>query len=189
MNRDSQIIAQLEQRDEQALTEIRRIYGKLCFRIAQQMLGSAEDAEECVSDMLLAVWNSIPPHQPEHLEAYLVTLLRRSAMDRLRRMYSQKRGGRQFVQALDELSEILPAAETMESECSRRDLTATLRKCRDTLPERAQRVFLQRYLLAMPLRDIAADNAMTAGAVKVLLHRTRKQMREMLREEGYDGSL
>ena len=189
MYSDSQIIALLEQRDEQALTEIRTVYGKLCFRIAQQMLGSAEDAEECVSDMLLAVWNSIPPHQPEHLEAYLVTLLRRSAMDRLRRMYSQKRGGKQFVQALDELSEILPAADTVESEYSRRELTAALRKCLDTLPARTQRIFLQRYLLAMPVRDIAADNAMTVSAVKVLLHRTRKQMCEMLREEVYHGSL
>ena len=65
MNRDSQIIAQLEQRDEQALTEIRRIYGKLCFRIAQQMLGSAEDAEEmevvirCFSERDMRVYEGL----------------------------------------------------------------------------------------------------------------------------------
>ncbi|MBP0967773.1 MAG: sigma-70 family RNA polymerase sigma factor [Oscillospiraceae bacterium] len=189
MQDDSRIIACLLRRDEQALNMIRNTYGKLCFRIAQQMLGSKEDAEECVNDMLLAVWRSVPPHQPESLEAYLVTLLRRAAMDRLRQMHSQKRGGRQLAAALDELSELLPAKDNVEQECSRRDLTEALRHCVDALPEKAQRIFLQRYLLAMPLRQIAVDNGMTLSAVKVLLHRTRKQMQELLRREGFDEQL
>ena len=153
------------------------------------MLGNTEDAEECLIDMLLAVWRSIPPHQPESLEAYLVTLLRRSAMDSLRRRNSRKRGGRQLAAALDELAEVIPAKDNVELECTRRDLTETLRKGIDNLPEKAQRIFLQRYLLAMPLRDIAADNGMSLSAVKVLLHRTRKQMRDYLIQEGYDEQL
>ena len=189
MKNDHHIIALLQTRDEQALQAIRSAYGNLCFRIAQQMLGSAEDAEECVNDMLLAVWNSVPPHQPVHLEAYLVTLLRRSAMDRLRKQNSQKRGGKQFSEALDELAELLPANETVEAELSRRDLAAALKNSIDALPEKAQRVFLQRYLLVIPLQEIAADNGMTLSAVKVLLHRTRKQLQDILRKDGYDESL
>ncbi|MBR3448801.1 MAG: sigma-70 family RNA polymerase sigma factor [Oscillospiraceae bacterium] len=189
MHNDSRIIALLQKRDEQALNMIRAAYGKLCFRIAQRMLGNQEDAEECVNDMLLAVWQTVPPHQPESLEAYLVTLLRRSAMDRLRQRNSQKRGGRQLAAALDELSELLPARDNVELECSRRALTKALRKCIDGLPAKAQRVFLQRYLLAMPLQEIAADNGMSLSAVKVLLHRTRKQMRDFLRKEGFDEQL
>ncbi len=189
MHNDSRIITLLQKRDEQALTMIRAAYGKLCCRIAQQMLGSKEDAEECVNDMLLAIWRTVPPHQPESLEAYLVTLLRRSAMDRLRQRNSQKRGGRQFAAALDELSELLPARDNVELECSRRALTEALRKCIDGLPAKAQRVFLQRYLLTMPLQEIAADNGMSLSAVKVLLHRTRKQIRDRLKEEGFDEQL
>ena len=89
---DEQIIALLQKRDEQALAEIRTAYGRLCFSVAEQMLGSAEDAEECVNEMLLSVWNSIPPHIPYNLKNYLVTLLRRAATDQLRRNTRLKRG-------------------------------------------------------------------------------------------------
>ena len=58
---DQQIIALLQKRDEKALLEIRQAYGGLCFQTAYRILGSREDAEECVSDMLIGVWNSIPP--------------------------------------------------------------------------------------------------------------------------------
>lgn len=185
MHTPSQIITMLQNREEQALGIVRGQYGGLCFRIAQQMLGSAEDAEECLNDTLLALWNSVPPHEPQNLEAYLVTLLRRTAMDRLRQTQSIKRGGGRFAEVLEELAEALPAAEDVEAECSRRLMTDAVKACLDTLPEKTQRIFLQRYLLSMSLQEIAADNGVPLSTVKTGLHRTRKLIREYLEKEGY----
>ncbi|MBP0966526.1 MAG: sigma-70 family RNA polymerase sigma factor, partial [Oscillospiraceae bacterium] len=140
---DNNIIALLQKRDEQALAEIRQAYGRLCFSVAEQMLGSPEDAEECMNEMLLSVWNSIPPHVPYNLKNYLVTLIRRAATDQLRRNTRLKRGGNQVMQTLDELAEVIPAQETVESEVDRHALTAALRRFLDALPEQSKQIFLE----------------------------------------------
>ena len=81
---DSRIIALLQKRDELALHEIRSTYGALCKQLAFRILGNPQDAEECVSDMLLAVWNSRNPIEPHSLKAYLISLTRHAATDKLK---------------------------------------------------------------------------------------------------------
>ena len=181
---DSQIITLLQKRDETALEQLRTAYGGLCFRIAEQMLGSRQDAEECVSDMLLAVWNSVPPHEPVSLEAYVVTLVRRAAMGKLKAQSSIKRGGREYTLALDELADILPAGDDVERTADLRELTAVLTKWLRTLEPLPQRIFMQRYYLSEPVGAIAERNGIGVSAVKMTLHRTRKKLRAFLREEG-----
>ena len=182
---DHNIITLLQKRDEQALAEIRGAYGSLCFRIAEQMLGSAEDAEECVNEMLLSVWNSIPPHEPDNLKTYLVVLIRRAATDCLRRNTRLKRGGAQAVQTLDELAEVIPARETVESEVDRHELTAALRMFLDALPEQSRQIFMERYYFAQPVQKIAEMYRMRETAVSVLLHRIRKKLKKHLEKEGF----
>lgn len=182
---DNRIIELLQKRNELALSEIRSTYGNLCFRIAEQMLGNSEDAEECVNEMLLAVWNSVPPHEPHNLEAYIVTLLRRAATDRLRHLSRQKRGGSSSAQTLDELAEVIPAKETVESEFDRHELTAALRSFLDALPDKSRQIFLERYYFAKPVQEIAEAHQMRVGAVSVLLHRIRKKLKKHLGKEGF----
>lgn len=182
---DHRIIELLQKRDEAAIAEIRSKYGNLCFRIAEQMLHNAEDAEECVSEMLLAVWNSVPPQVPRNLEAYLVTLLRRAATDRLRSMTRLKRGGSQIAETLDELAEVIPAKDNVESEVDRRALTAALRSFLDGLSEASRQIFMERYYFNTPVRTIAERHRMQVSAVNVHLHRIRKKLKKHLEKEGF----
>lgn len=184
MNRDSCIIEMLLRREEAALQMIRDAYSAQCSQIAYRITGSREDAEECVNDMLLDVWNTVPPNRPNDLQAYLVSLVRRRAIDKYRYAHRQKRGGMQTA-ALDELAEILPSEENVETIFSQKQISAAVRTFLDTISLKSRRVFLQRYLLAMPEKEIAADNAMTVISVKVMLHRTRKRIQEYLRKEGF----
>ena len=181
---DAAIIALLQKRDEAAISEIRSKYGNLCFRIAEQMLHNAEDAEECVSEMLLAVWNSVPPQVPRNLEAYLVTLLRRAATDRLRSLTRQKRGGTQVSEVLDELADVLPSSENVEKSVELKELTAALNAWIRTLPEESGRIFMERYYLSEPLQSVAARHGLTEDAVKNRLKRIRSKLKEYLRKEG-----
>ena len=182
---DSRIIALLQKRNEGALNAIRTEYGGLCFRIAENILGNAQDAEECVSDVLLAVWNSIPPQHPESLEAYVVTLTRHNAVSMLRAKKSLKRGGREFVQALEELNEAVPSGFSVEETVDRRALTDLLTRWLRTLEPVPQRIFMQRYYLSESVQSIAAENNMRVSAVKMTLHRLRKRLKAFLREEDY----
>ena len=182
---DHRIIELLQKRDEAAISEIRSKYGNLCFKIAEQMLHNTEDAEECVSEMLLAVWNSVPPQEPRNLEAYLVTLLRRAATDRLRSLTRLKRGGAQIPETLDELAEVIPAKDNVESEVDRRALTAALRLFLDGLPESSRQIFMERYYFNTPVRTIAERHRMQVSAVNVQLHRIRKKLKKHIEKEGF----
>lgn len=58
---DAQIIELFFARSEDAISELDKKYGKLCHKLADNILASAQDAEECVNDAYLSTWNAIPP--------------------------------------------------------------------------------------------------------------------------------
>ena len=47
---DAQIIELFFVRSEDAISELDKKYGKLCHKLADNILASAQDAEECVND-------------------------------------------------------------------------------------------------------------------------------------------
>ena len=61
---DTELLAMFNDRDQAALSETQKQYGGFCFRIAVNILGCREDAEECLNDALMKLWNSIPPIRP-----------------------------------------------------------------------------------------------------------------------------
>ena len=74
---DSDIIRLFYDRDERAIAETAEKYGRYCMTIARDILDSEQDAEECVSDVYLKAWNSIPADEPASLKAYVAVLTRR----------------------------------------------------------------------------------------------------------------
>ena len=61
MNMDEKLLRMFQARDEQALQAASVQYGKLCRTMAYRILGDRQDAEECANDVLLKLWNAIPP--------------------------------------------------------------------------------------------------------------------------------
>ena len=145
---DDSIIKQLNCRDENALQDIRNKYGKLCYQMAYRILENREDSDECVNDMLLSVWDSIPPQLPMSLQAYLITLVRHETINKAKHESRQKRGNAEFLLALDELAEILPSGEQVETTVERRELLKALTTFLSTLKPEAKQLFMERYYLA-----------------------------------------
>lgn len=185
MRSDHEIITLLQKRDEQGIGLLREQYGSLCHALAYRILGRQEDAEECVSDAMLMIWNSIPPDVPENLQAYLVTIVRRSAIDRLRRDISQKRGGAYYAQSLDELADVLPSADSVDAAVDQRELSRALLSFLMTLKPETRHIMMQRYYFAMPLQEIADINKLSLSKVKLTLMRTRAKLLDYLEKEGF----
>ncbi len=180
---DSRIVALLQKRDERALNEIREKYGKLCFKMAYNILGNRQDAEECLNDMLLAIWESSTELDPVGLRAYLVTLTRHIAIDKVKTQNRQKRGGAHFALVLDELADILPSNETVEQQFDAHELSVAISEWVQKLSPEIQRIFIQRYFMSESIRAIAFKNDMSESAVKTALHRIRKKLKEYLKKE------
>ncbi|MBR5722241.1 MAG: sigma-70 family RNA polymerase sigma factor [Oscillospiraceae bacterium] len=179
------IIARLNRRDESALEQVQSGYGKLCGKLAYDILGSWEDSEECVSDMLMKVWQTIPPNHPESLKAYLITLIRHLAIDRYHLQTAKKRGGTQFDEALDELEDTLVSDDNISAAVEKRELTRAIECFLDTLPQKSRNIFMRRYYMADSVRGIADAYGIGVSAVKISLMRTRNKLNQFLKEEGY----
>lgn len=57
---DQLIIELFFKRCEEAIAATSEKYGKLCKSISDRILKNNEDAEECVSDTYLTLWDTIP---------------------------------------------------------------------------------------------------------------------------------
>lgn len=171
-------------RDESALTDTAARYGETCRALAQRILGDPRDAEETFNDALLRAWQHIPPDRPAHFLAYLCTITRNLASDRLRAAGRLRRGGAAVRVPLEELAECIPAAESVEQEADRRTLAAAVTAFLDSQPQNARVLFMQRYWAMRPVREIAKQYGIGENTVKSILRRTRERLRCYLEEEG-----
>ena len=104
---DKKIIELYFERNQQAIKKTDIKYGKLCHKIAYNVLNNRQDSEECVNDTYLGVWNRIPPARPGNFKSYISTIVRNISIDKFRKLKAQKRSAN-MVMALDELAVVLP---------------------------------------------------------------------------------
>lgn len=148
--------------------------------LARRLLPSPEDAEECVNDALLDIWNTIPPQKPKSLASYACMLTRRRAIDRVRYLSAQKRGSGAWLVALDELEECVPGeAGVREEEAA---LTEVVNGFLETLSLRDRAIFLGRYFGFESIEELATAHGMTKNSVNIRLSRMRKKLKAYLAE-------
>lgn len=186
MPEDREIVELYWKRSEEAIRMTREKYGRYLAKIAQNILPAPEDREECLNDVYLKAWNSMPPHRPEVLSTYLGKLTRERAIDLYRKNHSQKRGGSEYALSLSELEEVLPAGDTTVEEAEGRRLDRVLEDWLRTLSPETRKVFVSRYFYSDPVRDIARNLNMSESKVKSMLFRARKGLGKRLTEEGFE---
>lgn len=181
---DAAIVALYWARDEQALAETAAKFGAYCRKIADNILHSAHDAEECENDTWLAAWNSMPTNRPARLAPYLGRITRNLALDRFDRAAAQKRGSGQTCAPLDELAECVAAPGSVEDSFDAAETGRLISAFLRTLPEETRSIFLRRYWYCDATADIAARYGLTESKVRVTLHRTRGKLAAYLQERG-----
>lgn len=175
---DKKIVGLFYRRSEQAVAELSAKYGTLCLKIAMNILGDRQDAEECVNDAWLGVWNSIPPQEPEALRPYVCRIVRNLALKRYRSNTALKRSG--FAVSLSELEGCIPD-DSLEERFSAEVLAAEIDAFLATVCRDDRVMFLRRYYLAEPLPEIAAAFGITPHNASVRLSRIRGKLREYLK--------
>lgn len=179
---DEKIIALFFERDDKAIQETQAKYGRLCYSVAINILGVHEDAEECVNDAYLGVWNSIPPNRPSSFSAFLLKTTRNLSLKRLRFRTAEKRGGGQATLSFDELAECIPDSFDIEKELEASELTALINAFLRALPQTERRIFICRYWYCDSVADISKSFGFGEGKVKMILMRTRNKLRDLLSE-------
>ena len=81
---DEMIVDLYWKRDESAISETERKYGRYLSKIAYNILSDWEDSKETVNDTYLKAWNSMPTHKPSVLSTYLGKITRQLSIDAFR---------------------------------------------------------------------------------------------------------
>ncbi len=180
---DRKIIKLLFARVEAALDALAKKYGQRLFATARNILGNFQDAEESVNDTYLAVWNAVPPQEPDPLAGFVFRTGRNLALKKYRHNSAEKRNGT-YDLSLDELAGCIPGPaleETLDARALGRAIDAFL----GTVSRDTRVIFLRRYWFGDSVKDIARHFGMTVNAVNVRLSRTRNQLRDYLIKEGH----
>lgn len=171
-------------RDERAIKESDEKYGKLCYRIANNILNNDEDSQECVNDTYVGVWNTIPPTRPNNFKAFVCRITRNLSLKRIEAATRQKRSQVTII-SLDELAEILPdenIAHGVTDEAIGKAISDFLRKEK----EDARNVFVRKYYFFDSIGEIAKHYGFTESKVKNMLYHTRNRLKEYLIKEGVE---
>lgn len=183
---DSKIIELYFERNEEAISATDEKYGAYCMKISQNILGSTEDAKECVNDTYLAAWNSIPPKIPKILSLFLGKITRNFSLNLYRKRHSGKRGGGKYEVVLDEISELVSGKENVEKDFERREILFAINDFLKTLDDERRNIFVCRYWYFYSAKDIAKLFGKKESSVHSSLERTRKKLGKYLSERGFE---
>ncbi len=183
--KDSEIINLYFERNEEAIEMTCKKYGAYCKTIAENILKNPEDSEECVSSALLRLWNSVPPEKPENLKIFLAKITRNIALNVLKAKSAEKRGGKEDFITFDELSECIPAKNSVEESFDAAELEKVVNDFAKKLPEKERNIFIRRYFFFESPKEIGERYAFSENRVSVILHRIRKKLRKYLKKEGF----
>ncbi len=174
---DSDIIKLYQSRDERAIKETDKKYGRSLFALCYNILKSRAECEECKNDTYLSVWSSIPPAEPRSLEAYLTQLARNHAIDRYRSMNTKKR--RMLTPATDELAN-LDLEHEWEDQMRSDELKELISRFLRTLPDRQRYIFIARYYMERAPREIAQRIRVSNATVYRELDEIKQKLRQFL---------
>lgn len=142
---DNDIIKLYFDRSEKAISETSEKYGRYLMCIAENILFSYEDSEECVNSTYLKAWNSIPPKIPQSLRAYLGRITRNSAINLWKTHSAEKRGGTTVDIFFSELEACIPSELTVEENIDGKFLASLLDEFLGTQKEANRKIFVCRY--------------------------------------------
>jgi RNA polymerase sigma factor (sigma-70 family) len=168
---DAELIARTRTGDMTAYDELYRRHIDGAQRVARIVTGSADEAQDVVSEAFTRVLDRLQHGggPDSELGPYLNTIVRRLAIDRYR---ASRRDG---LPADPTLFEVMPEADDPISRSTDREL---VRRAFETLPERWQQVLWHTEIEGRTAAALAPSLGSTPNAVAALAYRAREGLRQ-----------
>lgn len=175
---DNELIDLYLQRSEDAIAATKRVYGSYCTAIASRIVGNTEDTEECISDVMLRVWNAIPPEIPSNFKGWIGCITRNCAITLCRKRDKEP----EYIgEAALELSFALDG--NPEQETDAKVLGETISKFLFEQKKDVRIAFLRRYWYGDSLEETAEHMGWSTAKTKTVLFRTREKLKNYLKQE------
>ena len=182
---DERIIELYLHRDERAIAETDKKYGKILMRIAYNILHDPSDCEECKNDAYLKIWDAIPPNRPNPFSAFIFKIMRNTAINMYKAKMKKSRIPSEFTVSVEELSETLCGADSPESELSAKELGALIIGYLKTLSDRQRYIFIGRFYMGDTLENVAAELGLHFSTVQREAEKIKNGLKNHLERNGY----
>ena len=164
--------------DQSALAALYDESSQLVYSVVLRVLGDVADAEEVTMDVYTQVWRSAAGYDGSRgtVTAWLITLARSRAIDRLRSRSSRLQNETAFPETFDLPSAGLSPERQTEDMQTRRRVTAALQ----TLPPEQREVVRLAFFAGLTHSELAARLQQPLGTVKTRLRMGMMKLREQL---------
>jgi RNA polymerase sigma-70 factor (ECF subfamily) len=162
------LLRRLGEGDAAALGEFYDLHAGLVNGLALRILKNAAEAEDVVQEVFVQVWRQAERYDPSRgsVEAWLCTIARTRALDRLRR-HSARR---------EEAGERLPGAVS----APRTEEALAVRKALDTLSPDQRRALELAYYEGLTQTEIAEQLGQPLGTIKTRIRTAMLRLRDVL---------
>lgn len=164
----------LLEKNEQGMDALLLHYGPLMRYIIAPILQNPQDREDCLSEVLMRVWEKIGQFDGEKgsFHAWLTAITRNTALN-----HARKASG----SSAEELSESTPSPELSPEEALlKKERQEALKTALNRLSYKDRLLFYRKYYYRQSTAQIAAELGMTERAVEGKLYRVKKQLRKSL---------
>lgn len=175
---DNEIVSGIINKDELALKELSKTYGKLIYGVINKILFNNSEInyiEECFNDVLISLWRSLDCYDSEKgsLRNFLISVSKYKAIDYKREI--NKRGiNLEFKEEIAEVN--LEENLDVDNE----DFYILLKN----LKEEDKNIFIKKYLFEESIEKIAKDLGVSRDLVYKRLSRGREKIKnEIIKNE------
>jgi len=171
------------ERSDDAVNTANEKYHNVIFSVIFTILGNREDSEECVNDVYLKLWNSIPPNKPSSFRAYAIKIARNSALGRLKASRAQKRNFGACTYSLETLAGTALEATNEDDERSRQ-IGLIIENYLALADDKTMYIFMKRYYFGASISDIARALKCSRSSVNQYIKKIKTELKEKLEEGG-----
>ena len=145
---------------------------RLLYRVAYQLTGNAQDAEDLLQDLYLKLWQKRDDLPDEAMkEAYLATMIRNLFIDQRRLKH---------VDASAELKneDGPPDERSLDRQIDARDEVRQMEGLISELSERDAKIIQMHLVDDCSYEEIERDTGLSQGNIRIIVMRTKKKLKQ-----------
>lgn len=179
---DELLLVAVSQGDEHALELLHQRHSAHLKAIVLRVIHDDGLADDLVQEIFLEVWRLADRYSPEKGLAlgWLITLARRRAIDRLRKLQAYGRAEERLQREVQQEPEM--TRHDIDRDLAANDLREVMRQIITTLPPAQQQAVDLAFFKGMSQREIAAHTSIPLGTIKTRLELGVRKIGNALRE-------
>jgi len=179
IDKEKELLSQIASGDKEAFGQLYDLYAPRIFRFIRLKVGSQVLAEDLSSESFLRIWEYLKDPEikiEETFQALLYKVARNLIIDYYKKKSSQEiLIGDDFHLFLNE--------EPAKNEIASKEISDQIHRAIIRIKEEYQDVLILYYIDGLSVEQIAKTMDKSQGAIRVLIHRGLKSLKEHLSEE------